>query len=181
MGVDYRRNTLILTHFSFWGLFMWLFAGIVFTAAGFFMPQKTGLIRNIFILAGIASLTGAFFLKKITVVFDEKTNTIKRTWQAWTGFFKKAKSIPLDKIQSIVYEREIAFATVRKTGMKQRFFLLAEVSDGSRFYFFPTTYTPHNAKENGEKIARFLSVKFKIEKTRTDSPVFRSRGKDENK
>ena len=159
---------------------MWLSAGIAFTAAGFFMPRKDVLMSNIFILAGITSIIGAFMLKKITVVFDEKTNTIQRTWQAWTGFLKKTKSMPLDKIQSIVYEREIAFSTPKKTGMKQRFFLFAEYNDDRKFYFFPTTYTPNKAKEMGKEIAIFLKIDFKTEETRTGSNVFRSRKNDEN-
>ena len=180
MGIEIKENILKLSHFSLWGLFMWLFVGLLFVAVGIFMANKT-VLGIIFIIVGILSLVGVFLLKRIFVVFDKDSNTVKRHWQAWTGISKKTKSIPIDKIQSIVYEREVAYATIRKTGIKQRFFLFAEVSDGSRFYFFPTTYTPHKAEENGKKIAKFLGINFKKEETKTDSPVFRSREKDEHK
>lgn len=180
MGVEINGNILKLSHFSFLGLFMWLFVGLLFVAIGIVFQKETGL-GNIFIIIGILSLIGVFFLKKVLVVFDKNTNTVTRYWQTWIGILKKTKSIPIDKIQAIVYEREIAFATAQKTGMKQRFFLFAEVSDGSRFYFFPSTYTPHKAKEYGKKIAKSLDINFKTEETKTDSPVFRSRVKDENK
>ncbi len=105
------------------------------------------------------------------MVIDKNTNTVERYWQAWTGILKKYKSIPIDKIQSIVYEREFGISSPsmpRKRGIRQRFFLLAEVNDGSRFHFFPSTYTPLSAKKNGQIIARFLGVDFKIEETRND-------------
>ena len=145
MGIVIKRDILKLSHFSLWALFMWLFVGIIFDVIGIFMRKET-VLGQLFIIICVSSLIGVFLLKKILVVFDKKENTVKRYWQAWIGISKKTKSIPIDKIQSIVYEREIAYATVRKTGMKQRFFLFAEVSDGTKFYFFPPTYTPHNAK-----------------------------------
>ncbi len=144
--------------------------------------EKETAFGIIFIIVCISTLIGVFFLKRIVVVFDKNTNTVKRYWQAWIGVLKKSKSMPIDKIQSIVYEREIAFSsttalskTSKGRGMKQRFFLLAEAYDGSRFYFFPRTYTPYNAKENGQKIAKFLGVNFKTEETRTDSIVWKKR------
>ncbi len=152
---------------------MWLFVGFVFTALGIIaQKEKATAFGIIFIIVGISSLIGVFFLKRIVVIIDKSTNSVERYWQAWTGVSKKFKSIPIDKIQSIVYEREFGISSPsmpRKGGTRQRFFLLAEVNDGSSFYFFPSTYTPISAKKNGQIIARFLGVDFKIEETKNDS------------
>ena len=177
--IEIKGNLLRLSHFSLWGLLMWLFAGIIFVASGIFAYKET-VLGVIFIIVGLSSLGGVFFLKKVRVIFDKDTNTVKRCWQAWIGIAKRIKSIPLDEIQSIVYERETAYATTHKSGVKQRFFVFGEVKDGSRFYFFPATYTPRDAKEHGREIPGFLCINFKTEETKTDSPVFRSRKKDEN-
>lgn len=170
---------MTLSHFSFWGLSMGAAVGLLFVAIGVHILEETRM-GIVFIIAGAFSSIGTLFLKKVSVVFDKDTNTAKRCWQAWTGVFKRTKSVPMDRITSIIYEREIAYASVNKSGMKQRFFLFAEVNDGSRFYFFPIGYTPHNAKKKGNEIASFLGVQFRVEETRTESAVRRSRKHDEN-
>ncbi len=149
---------------------MWLSFGLIFPALGIIaQKQKAPAFGIILIIVGISTLIGVFFLKKIVVTIDKNTNTVERYWQAWTGILKKSKSIPMHRIQSIVYEREVGHASpTRKEGIRQRFFLLAKVNDGSEFYFFPSTYTPLSAKKNGQIIANFLGVEFKIEETRND-------------
>ncbi|MCP5064257.1 MAG: hypothetical protein GY936_17595 [Ignavibacteriae bacterium] len=139
---------------------MWLFVGFIFTALGIIaQKEKATAFGIIFIIVGISSLIGVFFLKRIVVIIDKNTNTVERYWQTWTGILKKSKSIPIDKIQSIVYEREVGYASpVRKRGIRQHFFLLAEVNDGSEFNFFPSTYTPLSVKNNGQIIAKFQTT-----------------------
>ncbi|OHB72992.1 MAG: hypothetical protein A2Z25_06260 [Planctomycetes bacterium RBG_16_55_9] len=157
---------------------MWLCVGLAFIVMGYHIHKETA-IGIVLIIVGSISTIGSLLLKKVVVVFDKNANTVTRYWKAWIGISKKAKSIPIDGISSIVYEREVTFASANKTGIKQKLFLFAEVNDDSRFYFIPITYTPRNAKEKGNQIANFLIVPFKIEETKTESTVRRNRRQDE--
>ncbi len=179
MRLKTLEGQMKLSHFPVWALFMWLSVGSVCIAIGISIRSETPLYL-VFIIAGSLSAIGTLFLKKVSVVFDKNANTVERCWQAWIGILKRTKTIPMDKISSIVYEREITYASVNKTGKKQRFFLFAEISDDSKFYFFPITYTPCNAEKKGNEIATFLGVPFKTEETKTESAVRRSRRQDEN-
>jgi hypothetical protein len=178
MGIKIKQNSLLLSHFPLWGVFMWFLVAIIFVPIGIAVSYQSKSFGHAFMICGIGAFVGGLLLKKTTVVFDRNSNTLTRTWESWVGILKDVKTISLSQVSLIVYEREHRKTAQR--GVEQQFSLYAVTKDNENIYFYPVTYTPSNAKKIGQEISQFLKIDFHTYDTDLNRDFFKNQSDDLN-
>ncbi|NQU44996.1 hypothetical protein HQ520_17050 [bacterium] len=176
MGLRIDQNTLRVSHTPVFGILMWLLTGVGAIVAGVYLEQKGEPITRAFIAVGVLSVFGALFLRKTVLLFDTAAGRLDKYTASWLGFRKRHEYSALDRIQAIVYHREVAHATSNRKGLRQEFSLLARTKENETFNFFPRTHTPLKAAALGKQIAEFIGVEFVEDETQRDSSILQGPG-----